>query len=108
MDKYMGVRTARKLDTLECLQRNLTDQRSCINKDWDETRCNFDWGQDGMEVLFNETEKVVYDSIALVEESLVKTEEFRTAVMAQTTCHHRINPTVSTAEVKRCFDLGGV
>ena len=97
MDKHVGVTggfSARKLGTLECLQENLTNQLSRMEKDWDEVKCNFHWSQTGMEVVFNDTEKVVDDSRALVNEVLVKTEKFRTTVTAQTTCYARIHPTL--------------
>jgi hypothetical protein len=111
MDKHVGVTggfSARKLGTLECLQENLTNQLSRMEKDWDEVKCNFHWSQTGMEVVFNDTEKVVDDSRALVNEVLVKTEVQNHGhgpnyLLCQDPCD-----SVSAAEVKLCLDPGGV
>ena len=35
LNKHAGVRSAGKLDAMECLQKNLTEQLSCMEKDWD-------------------------------------------------------------------------
>ena len=66
---------------MECLQKNLTDQLSRMEKDWDASRYNFDWSQIGGTDVFEHMERLVAESRAFVAEALVKTDVFRTAVL---------------------------
>ena len=59
---------------------------------WD----NFDWDQSlRLEVVFDTSKKMVDDSRALVDRTLVKIEKFRTTFLAQTNYHTKIDLTLS-------------
>jgi hypothetical protein len=58
------------VDVLECLQKNLTDQLSRMEGYWD----TFDW--DHSKEVFDTTKKVVDESSALVDRTLVNVEAF--------------------------------
>ena len=77
MERYVGGGVTNKLDRLDRLQTDMTDELSRMERDWNDARNSFNWSQSGMEGAFDVAAKSVSDSRTRVNKILRSIVKFR-------------------------------